>query len=370
MNLWRVPLAAAAAVVMAAGPTVPAPASAATRGDFKRVSLPFFWPSNSLRDVDAASPDSVWITGSQGEITLPGPIPGTGTSIPGNPVVRRWQNGDWVEYDLLGLPGHGGINDVDAVGPEDVWINGTDYDAKKPYVAHFSGSAFNQVALPPGITAATLQADASGVWLSTLTDVYRWTGDIWTDKWTHVTAFPEISLDTGYIRADDDIWRLGTTSEWSTTFVAQHWDGQSWKNAPIHADGLGVGFGFTDMVALSPTDAWAVGTDYGTSPASAVLMHWDGTAWTKAAVPAGLNALTRIIKGVDGDLWALGHNLDEPAKPGLLHYSGGTWSRVPTTAVPNRTNIYATALAVVPGTGALWTLGTVNIGGPVVLTDG
>ncbi|MER6813114.1 hypothetical protein ABT299_27935 [Spirillospora sp. NPDC000708] len=375
MKIWRVPLAAAAAVVLAAGLT--APASAATRGDFKPVSLPFFWPENGITDVDAASPDSVWITGYQGAITLPGPIPGMGTQIPGNPVVRRWQNGDWVEYDLLNLPNHASIQDVDAVAPEDVWIKGVRYGDDKttsPYLGHFRGSAFNEVPLPPGAGGAgTLQAGASGVWYSTLTDVYRWTGDIWTDKWTHVTTFPEISLDTGYIRADDDIWRLGTTSEWSTTFVAQHWDGRSWKSVPMNTDGLGVGFGFADMVAISPTDAWAAGTDNHTSPATPVLMHWDGTAWSKAAVPAGLNGLTRIIKGADGDLWALGHTLDEPAKPGLLHYSGGTWSRVPTSAVPNRTNINATQLAVVPGTGALWTLGTTTVGtvntGVMVLSD-
>jgi hypothetical protein len=220
------------------------------------------------------------------------------------------------------------------------------------------------VALPAGAGAATLQADASGVWVSTATDVYRRTGG----AWTHVAALPDVYRTASYVRADDDIWVLGTASEWDQTPVARHWDGRSWSSVPVNATVPGTGF--TDMIALSPTDAWATGISYKTSPASPVLMHWDGTAWTDAAVPAGLNALTRIVKGEDGDLWAVGHSLDEAAKPGLLHYSGGTWSRVPTTAVPNRSNIYATSLAVVPGTGALWTLGSVNIGGPVVLSDG
>ncbi|MGC4956322.1 hypothetical protein ACLQ2P_24145 [Actinomadura citrea] len=360
--------AALTAGVLATG-GLASPASAAARGRFAPVPLPFFWPNNSLYDVDAASPDSVWIAGNQGELVIPGPIPGTGQSIPGNPVVRRWKDARWVEYGLQDLSARGTIADVDAAGPEDVWITGPKYGSgdtatMTPYVAHFTGSRFEQVALPSGARAADLQARADGVWVGTDGDVYRRTGD----TWTHITAVPDMQRYASYIRADDDIWFLGTASRTDQTLAAHHWDGRSWRSVPVHEPVPGTGF--TDMIALSPTDAWATGISYRTSPASPVLMHWDGTAWTGVTPPPGLNALTRIVEGEDGTLWALGHSLDEPAKPGLLRYGGGTWERVPTTAVPNRSNIYATALAVVPGTGALWTLGSVNIGGPVVLTDG
>lgn len=364
MTFWKAPPAAAAAILLAAG--LASPASAATRGDFRPVSLPFFWPNNSLYDVAAASPDSVWITGNQGELIVPGPIPGTGRSIPGNPVVRRWKNGGWVEYDLQGLPNHGTITDVDAAGPEDVWITGpkfADDGSSTPYLAHFTGSSFVQVA-PPAGTGATLQAGASGVWVGTTTAVYRRTGG----TWTRITGIPAMDRSASYVRADDDIWMLGAASRDDRTLVAQHWDGHSWQSVPVN-DPVAGAF-FTDMVALSSTEAWATGISYRTSPATPVLMRWDGTLWTSVTPPPGFNALTKIVKGEDGTLWALGHLLDEPAEPGLLRYSGGTWERVPTTAVPNRSNIYATALAVVPGTGALWTLGSVDIGGPVVLTDG
>ncbi|MFA1545490.1 hypothetical protein [Actinomadura chokoriensis] len=367
MTSWKASLAAAAALLLAAG--LASPASAATRGDFRPVSLPFFWPNNYLYDVEAASSDSVWISGLQGELIVPGPIPGTGQTIPGNPVVRRWKNGGWVEYALQGLPSRGSIVDVDAAGPEDVWITGPRFgdgaSVSGPYLGHFTGSQFEQVALPSASRSLSLQASAAGVWVTVDDGVYRRTGD----TWTHITTFPSVYLQESYIRADDDIWVLGSPSQYDQTLVAHHWDGQSWTSVPVHEPSFG-GTGITDMIALSPSDAWATGISYKTSPASPVLMHWDGTAWTSVTPPSGLNALTRIVKGEHGTLWALGHSLDEPAKPGLLRFSGGTWERVPTTAVPNRSNIYATALAVVPETGALWTLGTVNIGGPVVLTDG
>ncbi|TDD74491.1 hypothetical protein E1293_29500 [Actinomadura darangshiensis] len=368
MTPWKTPLAAAAALLLAAG--LASPVSAATRGDFRPVSLPFFWPNNYLYDVDAASPDSVWISGVQGELVVPGTIPGTGRTIPGNPVVRRWKNGGWVEYGLQGLPARATITDVDTAGAEDVWIDGTRFDGDAnvagPYLGHFTGSRFDEVALPAASRTLNLQASGAGVW-ATVDDggVYRRTGG----TWTHVTTLPNVYLRTFHIRADDDIWVLGTPGQYDRTLEAHHWDGRSWTRVPVDQPPEGIN-GITDMVAVSPTEAWAVGVSYRTSPSTPVLVHWDGTSWSSVTPPPGLNALTRIVKGGDGTLWALGHLIDEPAKPGLLRYSGGTWERVATTAVPNRSNIYPNGLAVVPGTGALWTLGSVNIGGPTLLTDG
>ncbi|QKG20826.1 WD40/YVTN/BNR-like repeat-containing protein [Actinomadura verrucosospora] len=352
-------LIAAAAALAVAG--LAAPASAATRGDFKPVRLPFLWPENTLKDVAAASPDSVWIAGAQGQVRVPG-----GLTIPGNPVVRRWKGGGWAEYDLQGLPNHGEIMDVDPVAPEDVWISGSkfgDGNSSSPYLAHFTGSSFAQVALPAGMSPA-LQADASGVWVLTSTDVYRRTGT----TWTHVTSVPDTSRAAFSIRADDDIWILGTSTGPDQSLIAQHWDGRSWQSAPMRDPVPGAGF--TGIVALSPTDAWATGNVYRTSPNTPLLMHWDGAAWSNVTPPPGLKTLSGIAKGDDGTLWAIGSAADEPAKPGLIRYSGGTWERVPTTAAPGGIDIHPSALTVVPGTGALWTLGTGGTGGPVVLADG
>ncbi|NEA24144.1 hypothetical protein [Actinomadura bangladeshensis] len=364
MISWKAPLAAAAALLLAAG--LASPAAAATRGDFTPVPLPFFWPYNYLYDIDAASPDSVWIAGHQGEWYLPV----NGRTVHGNPVVRRWKGGDWVEYDLQNLSSEGHIDDVDAVGPEDVWIAGTkwhDTGGSEPYVAHFAGSGFTQVGLPAGAAdgGARLQAGPSGVWLTTSDAIYSRTDG----AWTRVAPRPDMYLHTAYIRAADDIWALGTASITESPLVARHWDGRTWQSVPVRppVDTVVI----YDVLALSPADAWAVGhrTASGGRDTSPLLMHWDGTSWTSTAVPPGLDDLVRIVKGADGTLWALGHAEDAPAEPGLLRYGGGAWERVPTTAVPNRVDFKAKALTVVPGTGALWTVGAGTIGGPVVLTD-
>ncbi|XRQ13562.1 hypothetical protein ACN3XK_22560 [Actinomadura welshii] len=356
--------AAAAAAAVALAP----PASAAERGRFAPVQLPFFWPANDLCDVAAASPGSVWISGHQGELVVPGPIPGTGRLIPGNPVVRRWTGERWVEYDLQGLPNRGSITDVDAAAPEDVWIAGLKYgedNATTTYLAHFTGSRFTQVPLPAGASHARLQAGAAGVWLTTGDSVYRRSGN----AWTHVAALPEMNRDVVHVRSDDDIRVLGTTAEDDSVLAARHWDGQAWRSVPVDTPGED-GAGFTDVLVLSPTDAWAIGYTSPGASGTPLLMHWDGSAWTSTPPPPGLNLLNAITEGPDGTPWIVGHATDTPAAPGLLRHGGAGWERVPTPAVPYRSNINARALAAVPGTGTLWTLGRVDIGGPVVLSDG
>ncbi|MFB4315940.1 hypothetical protein [Actinomadura sp. 21ATH] len=354
----------------AASPAAPGAAAAAARaasGDLKQVSLPFFWPNNYLYDVAAASPDSVWIAGAQGELVVPGPIPGTGRQIPGNPVVRRWKNGGWVEYALGGLPRHATISNVEPVAPEDVWISGTrhatDTSPQEPYIGHFTGSAFTQVALPPGATSAHLQADASGVWLSTSGDLYRRAGG----SWTHVAALPPLRRHALQVRSGDDAWLFGKTSDHSDTVEAHHWDGTSWTRVPVEQDTrLGT---ITDVLPLAAGEAWAAGVDWTDGGGRPVLLRWDGAAWKHVPVPAGLNALSRIARAPDGTLWANGHATDRPAAPGLIRYRGGAWERVPTPAVPFRSNILVSALTVDPVSGDLWTLGTPDIGGPVLLSS-
>ncbi|RSN64395.1 hypothetical protein [Actinomadura sp. WAC 06369] len=365
-------LAAPPAAAAPAAPAAPAAAAgAAETVGLSSVGLPFFWPNNYLYGLAAASPDSVWISGVQGELVVPGPIPGTGRTVPGNPVVRRWTGDRWVEYDLGGLSRRGTITGVHTAGPENVWINGTRYldgsawegYPSEPYVARFTGTAFTEVDLPEGATSAGLRVRGSDVWLLSDGGVYRRTGD----AWTHVAppAFEPNALGSIDIRADGDMWALGRDRRGDGT-VARRFDGRAWHDVPIEQPPGSAWL--TSVLGVSPTEAWAVGTNRRTSPATPVVMRWDGASWTNVEPPAGLNELDELVAGPDGTVWAQGHSLHEPAEPGLLRLAGGTWERVRTTPAPNRDNFNGRALAFVPGTGDLWLLGTVDIGGPMVLT--
>jgi hypothetical protein len=72
------------------------------------------------------------------------------------------------------------------------------------------------------------------------------------------------------------------TNAWTTGDGGKiiRWNGTSWKPVTVPT-GIAWLYG---MAAISGTNAWAVG--YGTSSSLTtpiVILHWNGTAWTKSA---------------------------------------------------------------------------------------
>lgn len=92
----------------------------------------------------------------------------------------------------------------------------------------------------------------------------------------------------------------------------------------------------SDVSLSSPTDGWAVGV---TSPSSyGVLMHYDGSTWTRASVPTGtygINAVS-MISATEG--WAVGTNACNTDCDALfLHYHNGTWQKATLSPPGNQT---------------------------------
>ncbi len=88
--------------------------------------------------------------------------------------------------------------------------------------------------------------------------------------------------------------------------------------------------GMTDFTITRPTinrlwgssdkDVWGVGQ-------GAVVVHWDGKAWQRIAVPTGNNLLA-VWGSSDKDVWAVGEG------GVVIHFTGSRWARV-TTPVPD-----------------------------------
>jgi hypothetical protein len=89
--------------------------------------------------------------------------------------------------------------------------------------------------------------------------------------------------------------------------------------------------------ALTGSDAWASGLF---SPKGAVegtlLLHWNGTAWTRVPAPSpspggptGGSGLTGIDMVATADVWSAGLTFDSTGKEQtlLLHWNGTTWTR-------------------------------------------
>src|SRR5262249_6383403 len=106
------------------------------------------------------------------------------------------------------------------------------------------------------------------------------------------------------------------------------WDGSTWTIVPSFAQ-QGQLFG---IAGLTSTDLWAVGAH--DTPAGALLLHWDGTAWTAVAAPSvgpGVQVLTAVSAATAADIWAVGYyaRSGSPRQTLILHWDGGPWQVVP-----------------------------------------
>ena len=94
------------------------------------------------------------------------------------------------------------------------------------------------------------------------------------------------------------------------------------------------------VASASPGDAWAVGYS-GTFPNVGTLMlHWDGTTWSRVTSPAVLDGtpgdLTDVTVVSATDAWAVGFtgfirssgDRVGAARTLLVHWDGTRWSRV------------------------------------------
>ena len=90
----------------------------------------------------------------------------------------------------------------------------------------------------------------------------------------------------------------------------------------------------TDVSALSPTDAWAVGSRETKNGSVARILHWNGTKWAKVATPEPShmqNDLESVSATSSTDAWAVGSYEDDlsgAVKTLVLHWDGTSWSQV------------------------------------------
>lgn len=352
----------AASTTAHAAPATPAQAAA---DEWRRVSLPFLWPSAGFRDISAAGPSDIWVAGVQGAICIP-QIASWGCSWrnDGNPVARRWDGSAWREYPLPGYTGNGEMSMVATAAPNDVWV-AANFPYQPRYLAHFNGSAFTKVAPPVPDASVRVFAGRSGTWLATSTPdnntgLYRRVGNTWQSA-------PAGNID--YVmdvqaRTATDAWAVGSLRGAPTDRAAvAHWDGQSWQPVDYpRADGR-----LASVLPVSATDVWATVryADY--------VVRWNGSAWSQVDLPPGVEDVDLTVDG-SGTVWAGGHedvviDGDTRYRPVLMSYTGGAWQRVPVAMPWGASDMSINGLATVPGTGKIWVAANANTG-PVALTNG
>jgi hypothetical protein len=155
----------------------------------------------------------------------------------------------------------------------------------------------------------------------------------------HADADGPGRAERGGAVSDRDIWAVGdglVNPDGSKTALIMHYDGTAWSVVPnqVSVPGTFVAHrGLTSIAALSATDIWAVGTATDRlSVDQPVIQHYDGRTWTRVAAPAkpanathfGLAGIANTASGLIA-VGGLSHtDLTEDAV--ALRWNGRAWS--------------------------------------------
>ncbi|MEV8096161.1 hypothetical protein [Kitasatospora sp. NPDC085879] len=365
-------LVLACAAATAAAPPVPVadpadgPAPLSGPAGWHAARIPPAVRNQELRAVAALGPSAAWAVGYEES-------PAGGT-----PLVERFDGRVWRR---LQVPGHRGTGSLEAVlpfGPADVWAVGSRNDPAagedRALALHWDGRGWRETPLPaepddrsahPLALAATGPHDlwAVGATAQDRTTAPRplalhWNGSAWAAVPTPGTEGDALLLGAAADRAGG-LWAVGVAYDPDGTGrpLTEHWDGRTWRI--VDAPGPDGGSATLESVAaVAPDDVWAVGsTTDEDGPARPYLLHWDGRDWQSADPPAEADGqLHAVAAAPDGTLWAAGEQPGAATPAFTLRHRDGTWTYLP--ADPAAAGASFFSVTPVPGTGALWAVGS------------
>jgi hypothetical protein len=249
----------------------------------------------------------------------------------------------------------GELHGISAVSSSDAWAVGAADNQKPGLVLHWNGTNWIRVAVP--VTGKGFSTELDGVSADSATDAWavgmnfsltrkygacsrtvavHWNGTGWTQAATPSPggALPYDHLAAVTALSPGDAWAVGyfaRCAHLSFGALILHWNGTAWTRVPIPA--LRHPSALTGVSALSSRDIWAVGSVGGKT----LVLHWDGHSWTQVASPSPGAGHTGNLDGVSAlsrsDVWAVGTDGGQPSSRSLvLHWNGTSWARV---ASPN-----------------------------------
>jgi hypothetical protein len=131
-----------------------------------------------------------------------------------------------------------------------------------------------------------------------------------------------------------DVWAVGVSlpSGRPARTLVERWQGGAWRTVPSPDRGAAASF-LNDVVALSPSDAWAVGLSRSAgAPTRTLVLHWDGRRWAISTSPnagPGDNSLVSVAATSARDVWAVGYRAAGGVNRSLVeHWAGDRWTVV------------------------------------------
>jgi hypothetical protein len=338
-------------VVAVLGASLPAAAAGTTaqaaHTTGQASAIPVF--SGVLGGVSATSPTDAWAVGDQ--------CPTCNNS---STVILHWNGAHWSK---VASPDPGPmlntLHAVAAVSPSDAWAVGSfgnsTCSTAATVILHWNGTAWSQVKSPNSGACNFLSGistiSANNAWAVGQSCTFavnhchslivHWNGTAWSRVASPNAGTGNVSLSGVSADSPTDAWAVGNYCTTSSCAVQKtlflHWNGTAWSKMASPNPGSVNDLPIT-VSAESPTDAWAVGnycTTSGCVVTKTLLLHWNGTAWSKMASPnpgpTG-NTLNGVTALSPTDAWATGDYCN-PQCGGhvetlILRWNGTAWTRV------------------------------------------
>lgn len=202
-----------------------------------------------------------------------------------------------------------------------------------PNQTQYDESTLNAVSAPSSSVAWAMGGSITdGIAEQSL--IEQWNGGAW-----HIIANPSrISFSSMVAVSPDDVWAAGynRTPRAEFTFVSQfeHWNGTRWSTVPSPNSNRPNNF-VLGMAAVSANDVWAVGKDLSTNTGLPLTERWDGTSWqivASPALPSGAfgSKLNGVVALSPTDAWAVGEYSasDHTIRTLIAHWNGSVWQVV------------------------------------------
>lgn len=256
--------------------------------------------TSSLPDVVAISPYDVWAVG--GYWMYPSY---------GDPLIEHWDGNQWTIEPVPTVPGSV-LSAVDAISATDIWAVGFKDNESNTLTMHWDGTS-----------------------------------------WTHVPS-PNVGESNKLLGvsmiSSNDVWAVGywrQTFETDNRTLILHWNGSEWSIVP--SPHIGEETTLEDVIAISPTEVWAVGIWYTRATSTHTFtLRWDGIQWSVVPSPdvGDMNNVIHAVTAVSSnDIWALGYyQMRGPGNTYLrtltLHWDGAQWTHVPSPNASETANNY------------------------------
>jgi hypothetical protein len=323
-----------------------------------------------LFDVTAVSPTDVWVLGHS-------------WSNPEQPLVAHWTGDGWRAGEAPVVPDFQyGFLAVDAVSARDVWAVGNGVTMSDhvpaPVVGHYDGATWSVASVPtPSNSDVLTDIDMTSAtngwavgWRYGATDlmplVMRWRNGRWATMSLPPVGDGSALLEHVHARAGNDVWAVGSQGD---SALVMHFDGTRWSRVEVPDSGAADARDtLSSVTAVSAGEVWAVGDScvwgWNGNECQPLILRLSGGAWQEVP-PAGDHGtnLRDVVARASDDVWGIGYDALPSGEESnhVEHWDGQRFTTVPAKggSFAARSGLASALEAVtrIPGTAELWAVG-------------